>query len=191
MTNILLGNWMLFLLIMLRLVGELKAMAGNDSLTGLLNRRGLRCHIDSITARDRPIKMLAVLLLDIDHFKMINDKHGHDTGERVLAMMGDVMRGLCSTHIVPCRWGGEEFCCVVDSFTDNSLIELAEQARKEFFRVTCALPDLPSIATVSIGVAAMEVDGRFEFSKLVRLADYQLYLAKIMAATAYAALLGK
>lgn len=178
MSSILLGNWLLFLLIMLRLLGELKAVAGNDSLTGLPNRRGLRFHIDSIVAPNRSPKSLAVLLLDIDHFKTINDEHGHDTGDKVLIMMGDVMRGLSSPHILPCRWGGEEFCFVVDSFSDASLVELAEQARQEFLRVTRSHPSLPLGATVSIGVAAMEVDRSFEFSKLIGLADAELYNAK-------------
>lgn len=178
MANALIGNWILFLLVMLRLVGELKAVAGHDSLTGLLNRRGLRSHIDSVLAPTRSVQSLAVLLLDIDNFKTVNDQYGHDTGDRILTMMGNVMRTLSGPHIVPCRWGGEEFCFVVDSYSDKSLIELAEHARREFHRATLAHPDLESGATVSIGLATMQIDDSFEFSKLVALADAQLYLAK-------------
>ena len=178
MANTLIGNWVLFLLVMLRLVGELQAVAGRDALTGLLNRRGLRSHINAILAPGQAIPSLAVLLLDIDHFKSLNDQHGHETGDRALGMMGEVMRSLGSAHIVPCRWGGEEFCFVVDRFSDRSLVELAEHARQEFHRISCTHPSLPLGATVSIGVAAMPVDGRFEFSRLVALADAQLYLAK-------------
>ena len=178
MANTLIGNWILFLLVMLRLASELKAVAGHDSLTGLLNRRGLRSHIDSVLAPARSVQSLAVLLLDIDNFKTVNDQHGHDAGDRVLAMMGDVMRTLSSPHVASCRWGGEEFCFVVDSYSDKSLIELAEHARRQFHRTTRSHPDLPYGATVSIGLAAMQIDNSFEFSKLVALADAQLYLAK-------------
>lgn len=178
MSNILVGNWILFLLVMLRLVRELKAAAGNDALTGLLNRRGLRSHVDFVTALERSVESLAVLLLDIDHFKTINDEHGHDVGDKVLAMMGDVMREFGGPHIVPCRWGGEEFCFVVDGIIGPPLVELAEQVRRRFHQVTCTQPDLTSGATVSIGLAAMETDYNFEFSKLVALADVQLYRAK-------------
>lgn len=178
MANTLIGNWILFLLVMLRLAGELKAVAGHDSLTGLLNRRGLRSHIDSILVQERNIQSLAVLLLDIDHFKTVNDQHGHDAGDRILAMMGDVMRSFGTSHILPCRWGGEEFCFVVDSTSEKSLIRLAEHTRQEFHRTTRSHPDLPSGATVSIGVATMQINDSFEFSKLVALADAQLYLAK-------------
>lgn len=178
LANTLLGNWILFLLVMLRLVRDLQTDAMHDPLTGLLNRRGLRSHINSLLAPGRSLRSLAVLLLDIDHFKALNDRHGHATGDRVLVMMGEVMRGLGSAHVVPCRWGGEEFCFVVDSHSDKSLIELAERARQTFQRTSAAHPRLPSGATVSIGVAAVPVDGSFAFSRLVALADAQLYLAK-------------
>jgi diguanylate cyclase (GGDEF)-like protein len=163
---------------MLRLVSELKAVAGRDALTGLLNRRGLRSHIDAVLAPERPIRALAVLLLDIDHFKTVNDQHGHDTGDKILAIMGEVMRRFGNPHVVPCRWGGEEFCFVVDGFTDESLLELAENVRLEFHRATRSHPALPSGATVSIGLATMPIDDGFEFSRLVARADTQLYLAK-------------
>ncbi|QNA88619.1 diguanylate cyclase [Massilia sp. Dwa41.01b] len=176
MSNILIGNWILFLLVMLRLVGELRAAAGNDALTGLLNRRGLRLHVDGLLEAERSTTSLAVLLLDVDHFKRINDEYGHEVGDKVLATMGEVLHGLGGAHAVPCRWGGEEFCFVVDGFTGRSLSDLAEQARQGFHRMTQSL--LPAGATVSIGLAAMRVDHGFEFSRLVALADTQLYLAK-------------
>jgi diguanylate cyclase (GGDEF)-like protein len=178
MANALIGNWILFLLVVLRLVGELKTVAGHDPLTGLLNRRGLRAHINAVLAPARAVPSLAVLLLDIDHFKALNDRYGHDIGDRVLMVMGDVMRTLGSPHVVPCRWGGEEFCFVVDGHSGKALVELAEHVRQEFHRRSCAHPDLPSGATVSIGVAAMPIDAGFEFSRLIALADAQLYLAK-------------
>lgn len=178
MANALIGNWVLFLLVLLRLVGELKAVAGHDPLTGLLNRRGLRTHINALLAPGRSIGSLAVLLLDIDHFKALNDQYGHDVGDSVLVMMGDVMRTFGNPHVMPCRWGGEEFCFVVDGHSQASLVELAEHARQAFHRASRAHPGLVAGATVSIGVAAMPVDGGFEFSRLVALANAQLYLAK-------------
>lgn len=178
MANALIGNWLLFLLVMVRLVAELKTLAGHDPLTGLLNRRGLRAHINAVLAPGRSVRSLAVVLLDIDHFKALNDQHGHDTGDKVLAIMGDVMRAQSSPHIMPCRWGGEEFCYVVDNHSGKSLVELAERSRREFHSASSTHPGLPLGATVSIGVAAMAVDERFEFSRLVALADAQLYEAK-------------
>jgi diguanylate cyclase (GGDEF)-like protein len=178
MTNALIGNWLLFLLVMLRLIGELKTLAGHDALTGLLNRRGLRAHVNAVLAPERSVRSLAVVLLDVDHFKALNDQHGHDTGDKVLAIMGGVMRAQGGAHVMPCRWGGEEFCYVVDGHSGEALVDLAERTRREFHRASCAHPGLPLGATVSIGVAAMPVDEGFEFSRLVALADAQLYRAK-------------
>ena len=178
LANTLVGNWILFLLIMLRLVGELRIVAGHDALTGLLNRRGLRAHIDAMLAPGRPVPSLSVLLLDIDHFKKLNDQHGHDAGDKILAIMGNVMRSLGSPKLVPCRWGGEEFCFVINGHSGEALVALAERTRQEFYRASCASPGLPAGATVSIGVATMSIDAGFEFSKLVALADAQLYRAK-------------
>jgi diguanylate cyclase (GGDEF)-like protein len=178
MSHILLGNWLLFLLVMLRLVKELKFGANNDALTGLLNRRGLRSHIDALTSPNRSLHSLAVLLIDIDHFKRVNDEHGHETGDKVLAMMGGIMRDLSDEHAVPCRWGGEEFCFIVDDFIADAPDQLAEKISAEFARRTRTLPELTSGATISIGVAAMDARSEFEFSKLVSAADAQLYRAK-------------
>lgn len=178
MANALIGNWILFLLVLLRLVGELKSVAGHDPLTGLLNRRGLRSHINAVLAPERAVRSLAVLLLDIDYFKRLNDQYGHEVGDRILVMMGDVMRSFGNPHVMPCRWGGEEFCFVVDGRSGKALTELAERVRQEFHRTSCLHPGLPSGATVSIGVATMPTEDGFEFSRLVALADAQLYEAK-------------
>lgn len=178
MLNVLLVNWILFLLVMLRLIREISLVADNDSLTGLLNRRGLRARIDAIMAPNSTVESLGVILLDIDYFKRINDQFGHDTGDRVLVIMGEVMRELAGSNVVPCRWGGEEFCFVVTDFSDRSLIELAEMTRQKFARASKAHPKVLSGATVSAGIARTVLGVDFEFSKLVNLADRQLYLAK-------------
>ncbi len=178
MANVLIGNWILFLLIMLRLVGNLRALAANDVLTGLLNRRGLRSHIDGMLAQASPGTPVAVLLLDIDHFKRINDSNGHEVGDRVLARMGDVMRSLCTPQAVPCRWGGEEFCYVCHGMSDHALLALAEATRAQFASASKRETGLAEGASVSIGIATTPVVAKVDFSQLVARADAQLYLAK-------------
>lgn len=176
--NVLLGNWILFLLVMLRLMDELTNQASKDMLTGLLNRRGIRSHIDAVIRPNCSGQSLAVLLLDIDYFKKINDKHGHGIGDKVLIIMADVLRAVANSSVTPCRWGGEEFCIIVDSHSNDSLIKLADRVRLQFASMTRSSPDLSSGVTVSIGISTLAVDEEFEFSKLVKLADAQLYLAK-------------
>lgn len=178
--NILVGNWILFLLIMLRLVADLRVAAERDPLTGLLNRRGFRLHIDVLLRRTRGSGCaVGLLILDIDYFKEINDSHGHDTGDRVLKVMGEVLLKMNYPNATPCRWGGEEFCIIVDGPTRDSLVRLAENIRGAFQRGTDALGILPVGRTVSIGIARMRLDEDFEMSNLISIADAQLYLAKL------------
>ena len=178
LTNILVGNWTLFLLIMLRLVADLRAMAARDVLTGLLNRRGLRFHLDSVLRRADGAGALGVLLLDIDHFKAINDRHGHDAGDRVLAAMGQVLLALGTPGAVPCRWGGEEFCIVMEGPTLPAARAVAEQVRAHFRRASSAAGVPAGGASVSVGIAIMEMGAGFEIAQLIAAADAQLYRAK-------------
>lgn len=177
--NTLIGNWALFLLIMLRLVGELRAMAGRDALTGLLNRRGLRHYLDPLLARSgNGARTLGVLLLDIDHFKSINDTHGHDMGDKVLVVMGQVLASVKAKNAVACRWGGEEFCVVLDNPSTDSALAVAERVRAHFQRNSAVLDGLDGGITVSAGLAIMEQRAGFEMGALIACADAQLYRAK-------------
>jgi diguanylate cyclase (GGDEF)-like protein len=177
MTNVLIGNWMLFLLIMLRLVADLRMAAERDVLTGLLNRRGLRPRIDSILRRANG-GWLGVMILDIDLFKAVNDQHGHEAGDKVLVVMGQVLLSLNVVNATPCRWGGEEFCIIVEGATRASLISLAEVVRARFQQGSAQLPGLGKGCTVSIGIARDALDASFEMAGAIAQADVQLYRAK-------------
>ena len=125
-------------------------------------------------ARDRPI---AVLLIDLDHFKSINDRFGHAVGDRVLQIFARTIRaGLRQTDLVG-RLGGEEFTVVLaDAGMDNAYL-VADRLRKAF-AVAAAVVDGKTIyATASIGVSVI-VDPRQDLAKLITLADQALYLAK-------------
>ncbi len=178
--NTLIGNSMLFLLIMLRLVADLKWAAERDVLTGLLNRRGMRLHFDALLGLPQHERgPIAIMLLDIDHFKMVNDTYGHDMGDRVLQVMGDVLLNLNRADTTPSRWGGEEFCVVVQGARRDSIAQLAETIRSRFQHATAALPSLPAGRTVSIGIALTEVGANFDVSRVISVADAQLYRAKL------------
>lgn len=177
MVNILVGNWMLLLLIMLRLVSELRTAAERDVLTGLLNRRGLRHRIDAILQR-ASAATLGMVIIDIDYFKQVNDRHGHEVGDRVLVVMGTVLLGLKVPNATVCRWGGEEFCILVEGATCAQLRALAERVRQRFERDSAALPGLDGGVTASAGIAVRPLEARFDMAVLIREADAQLYRAK-------------
>ncbi|WP_162244872.1 diguanylate cyclase [Massilia sp. Leaf139] len=173
------GNSILMLLIMLRLVAELSAAAERDVLTGLLNRRGMRKKFDDLLAPHYESKdTIGVLLLDIDEFKKINDRYGHEVGDQVIATFGRVLLEMDVSKTSVSRWGGEEFCVVAEATTSRSLIELAESIRLQFVLSTAALPGLPHGCTVSIGAAMNHSPATLDVQGLLARADAQLYLAK-------------
>jgi diguanylate cyclase (GGDEF)-like protein len=177
--NCIVGNAMLFLLVALRLVNELRRIAERDALTDLLNRRGMRLHFDALLQRQKQdLRSIGILLLDIDHFKAINDTYGHDVGDKVLSVMGDVLRRTNFPGATASRWGGEEFCIVVENPTRDSLVYLAEKIRSKFHHATASLEELSTGRTVSIGIASAIANARFDIGNIISVADAQLYQAK-------------
>jgi len=156
-----------------RLARRHASEAMTDPLTGLLNRRALFDRFGQ-----EPLSgPIAVLLCDLDHFKSINDIHGHATGDDVLRQFAATLRQLVGTAGVPARLGGEEFAVVLRGTGTPQAAALGERIRATF--ADCGLETLagPVTCTVSIGVAACEqpADG---FEALLGQADAALYAAK-------------
>src|SRR3954454_20819747 len=155
-----------------------KTAAMTDPLTGLLNRRAFLQDAEALLqqqiARDRPI---GVLLIDLDHFKSINDRFGHTVGDKVLQIFAKTTRGgLRQTDLIG-RLGGEEFTVVLaDASTDNAYL-VADRLRRAFAANAAVLDGEAIHATASIGVSVI-VDPRQDLAKLITLADQALYLAK-------------
>jgi diguanylate cyclase (GGDEF)-like protein len=178
--NTLAGNAMLLLLVMARLVVELRTAAERDVLTGLLNRRGMRLHFDGLLARGGETRAtLGIMILDIDHFKAVNDTHGHDAGDQVLKVMGEILLAMHAPQAMAARWGGEEFCVVLEGGSRDTLQRLAEEIRASFAQATAGLPALAEGKTVSVGIALAQPGPQFEVSQLISMADAQLYRAKM------------
>ncbi|WP_375758899.1 diguanylate cyclase domain-containing protein [Corallococcus exercitus] len=160
---------------------DLEAMhqqANTDALTGLRNRRALEEHLKTASARARRNTLpLTVLMMDIDHFKSVNDKYGHSTGDEVLATVAKAV-GTCTraTDFVA-RYGGEEFCVVFEA-TDLA----AAQAVAEHIRQTVAALSFQSElgafkVTTSAGLGELGVHGD-AVEEVLRAADEALYAAK-------------
>ncbi len=146
--------------------------AGTDPLTGLANRRSL----DTAVHRMREsADCMAILMIDLDHFKELNDTHGHETGDRALRIFADATRDVTyDERTVAARWGGEEFVIVVADGTLDDGILLAERLR-EALAVKLLDATTPSF-TVSIGVVS--TDWSRPFDEALELADQALYEAK-------------
>ena len=155
-----------------------KTAAMIDPLTGLLNRRAFLQDAEALLQqqiqRDRPI---GVLLIDLDHFKSINDRFGHAAGDKVLQIFAKTTRtNLRQTDLVG-RLGGEEFTVVLaDASVDNAYL-VADRLRKAFAAGAATVDGQPLNATASIGVSVI-VDPSQDLAHLITLADQALYLAK-------------
>lgn len=168
------------LLLMLnhRLIADVYHMASRDALTGALNRR--RIEEDALRLRARCMRRgesLAIMMIDIDFFKSINDRYGHPAGDKVLCSLAEIAQKSIRPDDYFARYGGEEFCMLLTATTEKEAFELAERLRLAFAEFTLTLGKEHIHVTVSIGVADSSDIG-FEFLDLVKAADQALYCAK-------------
>lgn len=168
--------FIIFMLVSERTVRAHKVAAASDPLTGLLNRRGFSEATLLMIAREAKAKQpVSVMIFDIDHFKSINDRFGHPTGDEVLKMFADVMVNALRVTDLTGRIGGEEFCAMLPCALDEAMIA-AERVRKAFAESGVAIDDEPIETTVSIGVASGPL--RTALDDLLASADVALYQAK-------------
>lgn len=152
--------------------------AAIDPLTGIPNRRGFSERADRIVARCQPDGTpLTLLLLDLDHFKTINDRFGHLVGDDVLVLFSETVAQSLRPLDLLGRIGGEEFVALLPDVMPDTAIEIAERIRKAFAAAACNIGRHPVAATVSIGTASAAKTG-YDFDALYASADAALYLAK-------------
>lgn len=157
---------------------ELERVAMSDTLTGLLTRRAFMDHVgrEELRARRQGGAPLSILLFDLDHFKSVNDRFGHDIGDKVLVRSAEAIGGSLRGTDVLARFGGEEFMALLPSADSEAARAVAERARLAVEALTFAGPREPERVTVSIGVATYRPDDSFE--AVYRAADAALYMAK-------------
>ncbi|EPR32279.1 diguanylate cyclase with integral membrane sensor [Alkalidesulfovibrio alkalitolerans DSM 16529] len=163
-------------------IGELESISVTDSLTGLRNRRYLMQEGERLVARHmRSGQPLAALMLDIDHFKKVNDTHGHQTGDALLRHVSGIMAETVRGSDVLARIGGEEFCILAPSADEAQAVLLAERIRERVQMCPLPLGRETLACTLSIGVARLAEDVEFGSSPLedaLARADAALYEAK-------------
>jgi diguanylate cyclase (GGDEF)-like protein len=151
-------------------------MGERDALTNCLTRRGFLGRLDSIFGhKDMAQKLASVIMVDVDHFKSINDKYGHSAGDSVLKEIAVQILSSIRQGDVVARWGGEEFLIVLPNQETSKAIEIAERLRHSIQSVTIAT-DASRKITASCGVATRTP--LEDFDALVSRADVALYEAK-------------
>lgn len=154
-----------------------------DPLTGVFNRRFLERHLNEEVTRARKYLLpLSIILIDVDHFKLINDSYGHQVGDQVLASFANLLKRQLREPDILARYGGEEFMVVAPQTSHQNAVELAERLRmrieaNNFYLTNAQDGTQPVHLTCSAGVASLE--GELDcLEKLVHLADDNLYRAK-------------
>ncbi|PBB21085.1 GGDEF domain-containing protein [Mesorhizobium sp. WSM4313] len=155
----------------------LEQAALTDSLTGMQNRRyfddALREYLHEFRRIDRPV---GLMILDLDHFKQVNDTHGHDVGDEVLRAVATCLRGMTRYHDVVARLGGEEFAVVTPNMDVELLARFAERIRKAVANMSIMSGNVRLKVTTSVGLAVW--DHKESAEDFYRRADRQLYEAK-------------
>jgi len=154
---------------------ELVKLAHTDSLTGLMNRRHFRILADQeISRAERTNHQLFLMMLDIDHFKRVNDTHGHDVGDHALIAIAEVLNSGIRSMDILSRWGGEEFLVLLPETDLTGAMLIAERVRHQVSQIK--LPKIPEGLTISIGLC--EAKPGMELKTATSLADQALYQAK-------------
>ncbi len=153
---------------------ELEEKARTDSLTGAFNREGIEEAIKlGLWEWRSERKPLSIVMLDIDHFKQVNDTHGHAVGDRVLAAISNLVQGCIRNEDLFARWGGEEFVLVCRNTRVGQAAVIAEKVRE---RIALHEFEQGLTVTVSLGVACLSANESLE--SLFKAADDALYTAK-------------
>ena len=166
-----------------RLFEQIQQLSQIDGLTGLYNHRIFQEKLrQEVNRRNRTQKPLSLIMLDIDHFKQINDNYGHQSGDSILKELSEIItsQSRCTTIDVCCRYGGEEFAIIMPELELHNAVKVAERLRKVVenngFRIKEGDPDVK--VTVSLGAAGVTGADDLSPEELVKKADDALYLSK-------------
>ncbi|PJY95129.1 sensor domain-containing diguanylate cyclase [Pseudomonas donghuensis] len=156
---------------------NIETLATLDSLTGLPNRRGFDLlAAQALQEAQREPKPLIALLIDLDHFKALNDTHGHLAGDEVLCQFAQVLEDCLRHADIICRWGGEEFIVLLKDTDSHSALAVAEKIRSKTEALAFTYAGQPIHLTASIGLSNLQADDTLH--SLIARADHALYRAK-------------
>ncbi len=160
-----------------RYQNDLKRLAETDSLSGLLNRRAFRANVLQ-SAGANVANHSSMVIFDLDGFKGVNDRFGHDAGDEVITCFSEVLRSSIRASDIAGRWGGEEFVLFLPNLKSGQAMAIVERIRANFSSVDFNWEGHPCANfTVSAGLAMAE-PGRADFQDMIASADKALYDAK-------------
>lgn len=165
-----------------RLTEHIKQVGLRDPLTGVNNRRFFDQRVDEEVNRAiRHKQPLSCLFIDLDHFKKINDTHGHQAGDSVLKQTAEILKDSCRSSDVVARYGGEEFVILLANTQRSDAFDFAERLRQRIAETSYPINDSQSLSlTMSAGLSTLDdVSNYTKSNQLIQAADQAVYAAKI------------
>jgi diguanylate cyclase (GGDEF)-like protein len=158
---------------------SLKQALRTDMLTGLYNYRHLQEVLESEQERTHRTRTpTALIMVDLDHFKQVNDKWGHETGNQALKLTARVIRSAIRKVDIPCRYGGEEFAIVLPATHLPDAVKVAERIRADIASIPLQTETDTIPLTASLGVELYRAGMQITAEEFIHLADGYLYQAK-------------
>ena len=158
---------------------QTRTLAVTDGLTGISNRqyldKSLLIEFERSTRYGTP---LSLVLLDVDHFKVVNDTYGHQKGDDVLVAIASLLKKFCRTNDIAARYGGEEFLMVLPQSNAQGAFKIAERIREEIMKLNFDENESSFSVTISCGVAELNKNCMENVDQLVHMTDQALYEAK-------------
>ncbi|MCH8551003.1 MAG: GGDEF domain-containing protein [Natronospirillum sp.] len=156
---------------------HLREAATTDPLTGLLNRRAMSAELAmAVSHQRRHNQSFALIMADLDHFKQINDAHGHDVGDEVLIELGQRLKKAVRLEDRVARWGGEEFLLLIQEVEEKAAFDVAEKIRLAIGKTAFVTSAAELDVTISLGLVLSDSGGTVD--GLITMADRALYEAK-------------
>ncbi|QOQ77527.1 GGDEF domain-containing protein [Pseudomonas poae] len=156
---------------------QIARLAARDPLTALYNRRALDLRAPQLLAQVSPAQPGALLLIDIDNFKLINDLYGHTAGDRLLIALSEMIRAVVPQGALAARLGGDEFVILLNKASTQQIVELGSRLREQFQQTTSATFTTPAPVTLSIGANLFDQPPE-NLTALIEQGDTTLYETK-------------
>lgn len=156
---------------------RLEILASTDALTGALNRRSFSTRVDTHLETSRH-QSTALLVIDVDHFKQVNDRFGHESGDRALELIADTLRGRLGPHDLVGRLGGEEFGIMLADCDTANVQRVADDLREAVRAIAFEGSSGRHALSISVGCVVAPPGDNAGFAQLYRVADRNLYAAK-------------
>ncbi|MFK9007194.1 GGDEF domain-containing protein [Pseudomonas pergaminensis] len=156
---------------------QIARLAARDPLTALYNRRALDLRAPRLLAQVSPAQPGALLLIDIDNFKSVNDLHGHTAGDRLLIALSEMIRGVVPQGALAARLGGDEFVILLNPASTEQIVELGSSLRDQFHQLASQTFNTPAPVTLSIGANLFDQPPP-SLAALIEQGDTTLYESK-------------